>query len=309
MLIETLPFSLGVPADERLTIQTAMVGMAEEVLNIRKSALEAAVAAEDALLTSLQDSEAGLAKAVSEAQAAFDVQIEKVQLAKSILADATSAADASLQVVNDRQEDRTKGDAKMKSAMDGKLALESAFQTHFRQPMDEGVRGPSFKELEPFLHDIELEPSLATALPSSCAKAKSERGNFDDLVLQELEKSIAARLAAFGDLIMTETPASVERAVAAQVAKQSHEEKVATQKAASVEFEAMQKKGDDCKAELMKAKEACENLKPQLDALKGKLDSSKTALSDYEAGTYGSFMAYTTKVSLSVEEQVAPAGA
>jgi hypothetical protein len=311
MLIETLPYSLGLPSHERHEIQVACVSMAEEVMMAKKLALEAVVTAEDAKLASLKASETELTTMVQEAQSALDAQIEKVQTSAMVVGNATSTLDANLKAFTARQEEQTEGDAKLKSAMEGKVSLEAAFQTHFKTPMEEGEGGPNFKELEPFLHAIELEPSLATALPSSCAKTKTERGNFDDLVLQEFEKSITTRLAALGDVITTETPASVERAVAVQAAKKDHEASEEIQKAAVVELEAKQKMESDRKTDLAKAREALDNFKPQLDALQAKLDAAKVELSEYEVGTYASFVGYKTKASPSVTnmEQVAPGGA
>merc|ERR1711972_414814 len=81
--------------------------------------------------------------------------------------------------------------------------------------MESGTSGPHFSELEPFLKKIQVEPCLITALPSTCAKTKEERGSFDLLCLQELERAITSKIASLGESVAAETPAALEREVKA----------------------------------------------------------------------------------------------
>merc|ERR1712187_683470 len=74
-----------------------------------------------------------------------------------------------------------------------KATLETLFRDHFKAPM-EANEGPHFSFLQAHMSKLELEESLAVALPSSCAKPKEQRGAFDDLVISELEKAMITKI-------------------------------------------------------------------------------------------------------------------
>lgn len=316
MLIESLPFSLTVASDQRHEVQTAVVEMVEQVLTAKKLALEAAVTAEDGKLATLKGSQGEVASKVDEAEAAVAAQKEIVQTAKSVLAEATEAANASWTTLSDQRAEQKVLDASLEQAKTEKSGLESAYEEHFK-PMKEDAAGPHFKGLEPHLKSIEVESSLLIALPSSCAKAKSERGSFDNVVLEELEKAIISKIESLGETVAAQMPAASEREATIQATEKDYDAKKSKQKELATEFESAQKDLTDRNVALSSAKKAVQELQPQIDASTELLDKAKSVLAEFEAGTMSGFVAYNSATSKSAEAtpveaspaEVAPAGA
>jgi len=306
MLVDSLPLSLAVPADERLPSQDAVVAMIEETLHAVKSSMEADIVAEDAKLDNVKSKMSELANTAREAETALATQNEALQIIRSSLADAIGAADASRQILMEQRSIQKLCDAKLTSAQQDKSALETAFKDHFQTPM-EGKEGPNFKELEPFLQNIGIEASLLTTLPATCAKHKDTRGNFDDVVLQELEKALLARIATLSDVVAAETPAAAEREVAVQNAETECNAKTDARGKLEIELETAQKDQIQREAELVNARMAVNGLQMQLELATGLRDHAKATLALFEGGPLAGFMSYKSKRAIAAE--AAPAGA
>jgi len=306
MLVDMLPFSLSVPSDQRHEVQTWAVGAVEQTLNGHKSLLEAAIVTEDGKLSTLRSSEVDLVNAVTVAEGALAAQKEVVQSTKISLAEASEAANTASKTLLTSQAEQKAGALKLTSTTEEKAAFEASFQTHFKTPMEEGA-APNLKELQPLLKHIEMEASLLKSLPSSCSKSKGDRGSFDEVVLQELEKALTLKIASLGEIVLVETPASVEREAAVQVAEKDHTEKKEAQKQAADAFEGAQKEQSDREATLAKAKQAVEQFQPQVDAVTGLLEKAKTTLATFETGPLLNFTKYNTLVGVS--EEAGSAGA
>lgn len=306
MLVEMLPFSLGVTSDQRHETQTWAVGAVEQTINAQKSALEYAIAAEEAKLETLKSSEAGLVTAVQDAEAALDTQKSVVQGAEHSLTASTDTSNAASNALLAAQTEQQAVAEKLSGAQEDKAKLESASEAHFKAPMEEG-KGPHFKELQPFLKQIALDASFIKALPVSCAKAKEDRGSFDEVVLKELEKALVARLATLNDIVAVETPALGEREAAVQSAEKDHTTKTDVQKEASDALEAAKTAQSDRETTLATARQAVEGFQPQVDAITNQVEVAKAALADFETGPLAGFTSYRDRVEVSAE--VATAGA
>jgi len=307
MLTEILPLSLNVPTDKRHKHQTMAVSMFEETLNTKKAAMEAAVSAANEKLDDLKASEEQLASTVKEAEVAVAAQQEVSEASKERSASAVSAVEASQTALSECIAAQKAGNEQAAADKEQKDALEVAFEKHFKTPMAEGTAGPDFAGLEPFLKTIDIEASLLTALPSTCTKPKDQRGAFDEVVLQELEKAISAKLAALAQLVEAEIPTAAEREAAVRAAEQENEAKKEASSAAAAELETAQKELSERQAALSKAKLAVDEFRPTLLTLAGSVDTLRKALSDFESGPLASFMSYKVKSSMPVD--VATAGA
>jgi len=310
MLVEMLPFSLKFASDERHDLQTMAVDMTEATLNGKKSVLQTIAAAEDAALASLKASESQLGTAVTEAEAALAAQKVVVETKSNALVEATAAENASSTDLSTKRSEHAASQAAVEKLQGDKTAIESAFAEHFK-PMEEGEGKAHLKKLEPFLKQIEIESTLLTALPSTCAKNKEKRGTFDNLVLQELEKAFSAKITALGDAVVAEGPASGAREAAIQAAEKDHAAKDATKTQAAAESVAAEKEQSDREAALSAAKIAVDDFQPQLEEKTGRVATAATVLSEFEAGPLANFAAFKTRVAaLPVEEvveEVAPA--
>jgi len=236
-------------------------------------------------------------KAVIDSEDALASQKEVAQVAKDTLADATVVERASLAALTERRADQKASTDKLAHAQETKFALEAAFGAHFK-PIEDGAPGSHFKQLEPFLKQIEIEASLLTALPSSCAKTKESRGGFDVLVIEELQKAIASKIAALGDEVVAETHASAQLGAAAQAAEIEHQNKKAAQMQCAAALEAAMQEQSDRESVYGKARRAVDEFQPQVDAVTAQACHAKSALEVFEAGPLSRFMAYKTNVAV-----------
>jgi chromosome segregation ATPase len=307
MLVDMLPLCLSFPANQRHELQSVVVEMVAETFDAKKSEMDKAVATEQEKLDSLKASEEKLMSTMKEAEVAIADQQNVVQQLTDSLANATTVANASAEVLAERRDAKKIGDENVATAKAEKVALEAAFQTHYKAPMEEGIAGPCFRELEPFLAKVELEPSLLTALPSSCAKSKEHRGNFDEVVLQELEKAISSKIEALGAAVEVDGPASVEREGAVQAAEKDCEAKNEARNECMRQLEDAQRELGVREEALCAAKSAVEDFQPQLATLTVQADTLRAELTEFEAGPLATFLSSKTRIDVPAE--AVPAGA
>merc|ERR1711907_719596 len=112
-----------------------------------------------------------------------------------------------------------------------KATFEKVSEEHVKAPMEIN-QGPHFYALEPHIQSLGPDESLAIALPSSCAKTKEQRGGFDDVVLGELEKALAQKIASLSHSISEEMPRVAERKAAVTSAESALGAKAVAAKAA-----------------------------------------------------------------------------
>lgn len=300
MIVESLPLSLGVPCDKRHEVQTAIVNMARQVLESNKATMEAAVASEEQQIETLHASRAGLSQAVEDAETALATHREKTHAARTLLADATDAVRSASQELEERHRGHKASLSKLEGARADKVALESAFDLHFKPLLQGDSVASHLKELEPHLKHLEIEASLFIAIPSSCAKPKEERGSFDSVVLSELEKALQSKIAFLGNTIAAEVPASGELEAAVLAAQEEHDAKKDTQKRAVSDFEAARKEEGETEAIVNKAKAAVTELQPSIDAASQRLANAKSSLETFQLGPFAQFETYS-KLTSAVE--------
>jgi len=284
--------------------------MVEQTLNAKKSTLAATAAAEDGALATLKASESGLAARVSSADAALAAQTDVVAAKKTALEEATAAEKASAASFKTQQADDKTAKAALETMITDKDAITSAFAEHF-PPISAGEEDGKatgkahLKKLEPFLKKIEIESTLLTALPSTCAKSKEKRGTFDHLVLQELDKAFNAKIAALGEAIVAEGPASAQREASVQAAEKDHDAKSTQNLHAASESEAANKELSAREAALATAKTNVDEFGPQVDEVTERLSDARVALANFEAGPLTNFASFKTRVAALPEEPAA----
>jgi len=303
MLVEMMPFSLKFASDERHDLQSMAVNMVEQTLATKKSTLEAAVVAATGELASLKASESQLGTAVTNAESALASQREVVEAQKTALAGFHfSTTKASATHLDEKRTDQKSAADNLVTMEKERASIEAAFSEHFGS-LQEGEAKAALKKLEPFLKKIEIESTLLTALPSCCAKKNENRGTFDHLVLQELDKSFKAKIAALGDSVAAAGPAAVQHDAAVQAAEKDHEAKMLAQETAKAEHEAATKECADREAALSNGKKAVEDFQPKLEAMTGQLAKAQEASAEFEAGPFAHFCAFQARVAaLPVEE-------
>jgi hypothetical protein len=298
MLVDTLPFSLSFPMDKRHDLQTLAVKMVEETLMAKKSTLQARLTTETENLDKLKASEEELLKTSKECEIALTAQKDVVDVSKRSMAEVSSIAKASSDALAEKRASRKAANENMTRTKEEKAAIEAAFETHFKAPFEQG---PHYQELEPFLKQLDLEASLVTALPSSCAKPKDQRGGFDELVLQELDKAFNVKIASLASTIETDTPTLLEHDTAVEAAEKELEANKEKQQQSAAELDAALEEQRKCQDALQKAKVAVDEFQPKLQALGQQVEIAKDVLGTFETGPLATFATYNTKTT-TVEE-------
>merc|ERR1712216_703496 len=172
----------------------------------------------------------------------------------------------------------------------------------------EAGEGPHFKELEPFLQNMELEASLHSTLPGTCAKTKENRGSFDDVILEQLGKAISDKISALAETVTVETSAVGERAAVVQDAEAEYNSKKETQDQSTAEYDTAQSEQSNAETALSKANEAVNELRTQLEAATELCDITAAKLVGFESGPLTSFATFKTRTSLTTPVESAPGG-
>merc|ERR1712187_854317 len=154
----------------------------------------------------------------------------------------------------------------------------------------------------------ELEESLVVALPSSCTKAKEQRGAFDDLVISELEKAMITKIASLSKNIEEEEPLEAERKAAVIVAETSLKASLETEKAASMEVEAATAATIEAEEVVTQAKAEEAAMVPNIQRVTSKHGDRALELDHFEKGPMASFTKLNNKAA-ALKEEAASAGA
>lgn len=299
MLLACIPQGLGVPADERHEAQHLAVQMIGEVLGGIASKLKQAVDEENAQVASFEARRAELAQA---AAAAGEVQAEKaaaVEASTAKFADADAAEKAAKAALQERQEDQRTGDAGVAKSRESKQALEQGMETHLRAIRDGTDDGAGHhKALSPLLQDLGFDPSLLSALPSTCVRKPAERGNFDAMVLDQLEAGLKDKVAALAQAVEEATPAAEERAAAVAKAQEGLDSASAAQRAAAEHLASAQSEEKQAMEAVAAAKAAVAAYEPEY--------TQATQVRDQKAGEMEKFTWITMKNFETLRDRTSP---
>lgn len=306
MLVAMVEPSLSTPKCERHAAQNLGVKMIEETLHEIKEKQVQAVEQAQKELSELEQSQESRAKKVSEAQADLTSK-QDIEKSKQCARDeADKFVEEAGATLADAKAAEQKGDEPLAKLNAEKATLENISQEHVNAPM-EANEGPHFSELEPHIHSLGLDESLAIALPSSCAKTKEQRGGFDDVVLEQLVKALADKIASLAKDIEVEVPKVAERRAAVESAQSALEAKTTAAKEAALELEAAIAARSESSTSLAKATEELEALAPSIQEATAKVEELKAVLNAFEAGPLATFKTHQEKAPLT--EEAAPAGA
>jgi chromosome segregation ATPase len=283
--------------------------MIEEMLEAHKDKLIAAVGIAQKDLSDLEGSKSALQKNLEDAKTRLEEKKADFVAAQSAREEATAAMKAAQKVLAESKDLLKKGEAGH-AKLEKELAnITAAYQEHFKAPMDAGET-PTYNNLKPFIANLGLEDSLSSALPSSCAKAKEQRGSFDELVLGELGKALVAKIEFLTKTLAEEAAAVSERKLAVTSAEADLETKTTAEKEATANFEAAKTTQHDAEASVKTATDEWATFEPRVTEATDKYNLENTKRIDFEEGTLKDFANLRDKEAPApVEEEAAPAGA
>merc|ERR1719277_1480164 len=275
--------------------------MIEETLSAEKKKLTDAVDQAQQELSELETTRASCASRVAETEATLVAKKSEEQ-AKKVALDAAKeglhTSEAAFVAVTDAQ---IKGDEPLAKLREEKAALQALSEDHFKAPM-EANEGPHYSFLQAHMSKLQLEESLAVALPSSCTKAKEQRGAFDDLVISELEKAMITKIASLSKTIEEEEPFEAERKAAVIAAETSLKASLETEKVASMEVEAATAATIEAEGVVTQAKAEEAAMVPRIQRVTSNHGDRVFELDHFENGPMASFTNLNNKVKALKEE-------
>lgn len=309
MLVAMASPCLSAPKCERHSVQQLGVTMIDEMLLAHKAKLIDTVEVARKELAELDGSKSALLQRVEDVKASLAAkQVEKTA-AHSAHEEAKTATKAAKNAVKEATETQTTGDAAYTALEAEKVAIDTAYQEHFKVPMDAN-ECPHHSYLKPFIETLGLEESLISALPSSCVKTVEQRGGFDTLVLTELGKALVGKIACLEKRIVDDAAGVSERKVNVVSAEAVLETKEVAEKAAAADLEAATAAQSEAEAEVVKANEEWTTFEPRVQEATSNFHVHDTIRIDFEEGALKDFAGLRDKEAPKpVEEEAAVAGA
>lgn len=307
MLATVAPYSLGIAKECRDEDQVAVVHWIEGVL--LKQQAELARDAEAALEKSreLEASKLQLQADVEKAEEALaDVKEKVLPVKKDALAESTIAMSATKKMLVERQEEQRLGDADHVAKKKDLEDFERVFEDDFKAGMVAGS-ALDHDKLQPHIAALDVEDCFRASVASSCTMPKEQRSNFQNMVLEELEKAFLIHKEKLTSLAAVGKPAADERAVAVQKV----EDELARQRKVQEEAKAVlaeAQRAAELKAEELKAaQQAVCDIQTKLEDVSRVCQESKSVQDEFECGPLKTFR--TCKDTVSASTVCAPAGA
>lgn len=293
MIGENLANCLGDFKEERHEFQAKVAGMAQEVLASIKAKFEADIAKAEETLAKADAEKATREAAVEETKKATEEKAQATAAAKEEVTSAEASLKAAKQALKTAEQEQKAGDAKVTvdEAKKGKLmsTMESVFLPCKEEALAESAITKGIADLQKLGKEYGFDTALLTSLPSALSKEPASRGDFDGVVVKQVEDELQKRL----DTLTAELNE-------AEPARQARADKVANCKAAveagKMKQESLEKALKDAttaeKEAVVAAKAAVKALKafgPEMKETKGALDEAKESLDDFTSGALKTF--------------------
>jgi len=151
------------------------------------------------------------------------------------------------------------------------------------------------------LKDCVIDESLSKSLPSCCAKAPAERGDFDKMALEQVEKTLKDKASTLSAKLEEGAAAKVERAKAVEEAQKASDVAAEAKKAAAEALLDAEVEKENAAEALRAAKAEVAKYEPQLTAANAALEEAKEAVKHFQEKTLASFETLEKKESTAEE--------
>mmetsp|Transcript_117957 Transcript_117957/g.328682 ORF Transcript_117957/g.328682 Transcript_117957/m.328682 type:complete len:354 (+) Transcript_117957:71-1132(+) len=201
MFAAVAPRCLATPASERDKAQAAVVSWIEEVLGGVRARLQAVLDAADAQAADTDKARQSLEAKVAEAKAELTAKEEVVATKESSLTESSQAMVAAKGKLQEAREVETQGEAKLAEVRKEKQSFDTALEESIRfLREEEGFEAEQARQhseaLLPLAKRLGLDESMVLALPPVAVRRPSQRGQFDGMVLEQLEASLRDKVTA-----------------------------------------------------------------------------------------------------------------
>lgn len=293
--------SFGVPSDVRHAHQISVVQTIGEVVEGVKAKLQAALDAEANNVSSADVEKADLDNKVLQATEYLNRIVEDVKAKKLTVDELTKELGEKKQKLAETQKHQKAGDASVAAAKtektDFQVAIADQLEPLLRAELEADQVSTHYKALLPCMSKLTLVESLTTPLPGICEKKTSARGQFDNMVLQQLEKCFTEHLAALETTIENEAPASAERAAAVATAQNDFDASQGQQQEATIELSNAQASQQEAESALKAAKAAVADYAAEYEKVTAVRDEKAQALTSFVEYDYECYKVSRDKVS------------
>mmetsp|Transcript_9131 Transcript_9131/g.17083 ORF Transcript_9131/g.17083 Transcript_9131/m.17083 type:complete len:388 (+) Transcript_9131:88-1251(+) len=271
MLLIMFPGSLELPLEERHEFHAMVVRMVGDSIQETHSKMIKEVEEAGSAVEAAKAKQTDLEATAVEADSKLNVAGETVQSKEAALQDATTLASNKKTSFDDAKDAQTKGGAESEALKQEKQTYESAFEDSFKALHQGDLEGQQavqhYKVIKPLLANLHLDESLSLALPSTCQKKPENRGSFDNVIMEQLDKALQTRIATLGEQIEAGTSATAERAAAVQAAEQELQSAKEAKETAEKDLSDAKAKRDEADEFLKSSKKAVADGVKELDCL------------------------------------------
>eukprot|EP00747_Dinoflagellata_sp_TGD_P182959 gnl/TRDRNA2_/TRDRNA2_37545_c0_seq1.p1 gnl/TRDRNA2_/TRDRNA2_37545_c0~~gnl/TRDRNA2_/TRDRNA2_37545_c0_seq1.p1 ORF type:complete len:416 (-),score=140.20 gnl/TRDRNA2_/TRDRNA2_37545_c0_seq1:318-1505(-) len=233
LLVSMVYGGLGCPKDERHKYQTMAVDMIGESLDSIRAAMQKAVDAENEKVATIEASKSDLDLVRTQAEELLAQKAAaSANIKEQLVQDSTKLSQAR-KVLAECQEAQKKGDKEHVANQQEASEFETAFEQNFKS-----LKAGTFESdtqakqllstLQSLVAKMDMEESMAMSLPTACIKKPEDRGTFDNMIFDEFEKVIVAKIADLHAKIAQGAPAAAQRSEAVAAAEAAVEEAKAT---------------------------------------------------------------------------------
>eukprot|EP00929_Paragymnodinium_shiwhaense_P014287 TRINITY_DN12218_c0_g1_i1.p1 TRINITY_DN12218_c0_g1~~TRINITY_DN12218_c0_g1_i1.p1 ORF type:complete len:374 (-),score=151.78 TRINITY_DN12218_c0_g1_i1:432-1553(-) len=300
MLLAMLPGSLGMPADGRSEEQERVVAMVKQIIDGVLQKLEQDLAREEQRVKDLETEKAAAATKIHEADEAATAAVETTAAKKTALVEADQTLKTATAAHEDALEKQREGDAPL-------LSSESEL-SDIRQAVEGSLRCLSDTEqwsadrvsawcdsVAEALKSCNVAESMLISVRASCAVAPGARGDFEKMVVGQLEKTCTDRLAKLAASLEEATPARTARQAAVDEAGAAAAAAEAARKAASEAVLDAEVEESNSAAAAKSAKEASAQTCSALEAAVGCCEQARTSLEQFQKHNVAGFETLRTK--------------
>eukprot|EP00439_Symbiodinium_sp_Y106_P066441 s2470_g10.t2 len=269
MFMASLPFSLVMASDERNTFQETVVGLVDKVVTEMLAGMQESLDKANEKLQLMDAEKARLDQAIRSAEdqlkAAQACACEK----QAVVAAASAAVSAAQEKLSAAKEAEAAGQRARQAATDDKAVLQQAVSTWCFARLkagewEDGEAERLFSSLEPLvLKKLKTDSSLRTAMRCTLLKKPRNRGQFDAMLLEELERAFAARISELESNLSEAGAVTTELAENVATANAEVETAMASQQHASAALSSSSSEEKMRAAALQAAKVTLQEFKPE----------------------------------------------
>lgn len=311
MFMAALPFSLLMASDERNTFQETVVGLVDKVLTEMLAGMQESLDKANEKLQLMDAEKARLDEAIQLAEdqlkAAQACACEK----RAVVTAASAAVSAAQEKLSAAKEAEAAGQRARQAASDDKAMLQQAVSTGCFSRLkagewEDGEAERLFSSLEPLvLKKLKTDSSLRTTMRCTLLKKPVNRGQFDAMLLEELERAFSARISELESNLSEEGAVTAELAENVATANAEVETAMASQQQASAALSSSSSEEKMRAAALQAAKVTLQEFKPKhAQACSGR-NAEQQQMQQFVDKNVAAFQELKDRVSIKSEKEMA----